>query len=149
MLLSMTRLREELEVERPIEDVFDLVGDFANTKDWDPGVEESEKITDGPIGVGTRYRVVAVFGGRRLPIEYRVTGWDPPRRVTLEGLGSTFRGIDAIGFEPTSSGGTRITYEADLRLRGPLRLVEPLMRRRFEQTGADAILGMRRALART
>jgi carbon monoxide dehydrogenase subunit G len=144
----MTRLREQLEVDRPIEDVSAFVGDFANTEGWDPGVEEAEKVTDGPIDVGTRYRVVAVFNGRRLPIEYRVTEWDPPRRVVLEGVGQTFRGIDEIGFEPTASGGTRITYEADLRLRGPLRSLEPFLRKRFEQTGSEGMHGMRRALAR-
>ncbi|HEX6231082.1 MAG TPA: SRPBCC family protein [Actinomycetota bacterium] len=144
----MTKLREELEVDRPIDEVFAFVGDFANAEDWDPGVEESELLTDGPVDVGTRYRVVAVFNGRRLPIGYRVTEWDPPRRVVLEGVGSTFRGVDEIAFDPTPSGGTRITYQADLRLRGPLRLFEPLMRKRFEQTGREAMVGMRRALLR-
>jgi hypothetical protein len=53
----MALLQEELEVDRPIEAVFSFVADFAHTKDWDPGVADARKVTDGPVGVGTRYAV--------------------------------------------------------------------------------------------
>jgi carbon monoxide dehydrogenase subunit G len=142
----MTRLTETLEVDGSVADVFAFIGDFANVPAWDPGTVESTKITSGDIGVGTRYHVVAEFNGRRLPLEYVVREWQPPRRVVLEGEGKTFRGVDEISFDPTPSGGTRITYVADLKLRGVLRVAEPFMRSRFEQTAKDGIAGMRRAL---
>jgi carbon monoxide dehydrogenase subunit G len=142
----MARLIHTLEVERPLAEVFAFIGDFANAADWDPGVAGSERVGDEPISVGTRYRLVALFNGKRLPLEYTVTEWAPPRRVVLEGRGDRFYGLDDIRFDPTPSGGTRITYEADLRLTGPFRLFEPLMKRRFEETGRNAIEGMDRAL---
>jgi carbon monoxide dehydrogenase subunit G len=141
----MTVLHEELEVDRPVEEVFGFVGDFANAERWDPGVAASTALTEGPVRVGSRYALTVVFNGRQLPMTYQVTAYDPPRRVELRGTGSTVKALDDIRFEATGRG-TRIRYTADLRLRGPLRLGEPLLRSRFEETGRRAIQGMREAL---
>lgn len=140
----MTVLNEELKVSRPLDEVFGLVGDFANAEVWDPGVEESRAITEGPVRVGSRYELTVVFNGRRLPMTYEVTAFDPPRRVELVGTGSTVDARDDIRFEATDEG-TRIRYMADLRLKGVLRLAEPLLRSKFEQVGRRAMEGMRAA----
>ena len=140
----MTVLNEELKVSRPLDEVFGLVGDFANAEVWDPGVEESRAITEGPVRVGSRYELTIVFNGRRLPMTYEVTAFDPPRRVELVGTGSTVDARDDIRFEATDEG-TRILYMADLRLKGVLRVAEPLLRSKFEQVGRRAMEGMRAA----
>lgn len=57
------------------------------------------------------------------------------------------KALDDIRFELTERG-TRIRYTAELRLRGPLRLGEPLLRSRFEETGRRAMQGIRAALER-
>jgi carbon monoxide dehydrogenase subunit G len=142
----MTVLREELEVDRPLEEVFAFVGDFANSARWDPGVAEARNVTEGPVRIGTRYDLVVVFNGRSLPMTYEVTEYQPPSRVALRGTGSAVNALDDIRFE-TTPGGTRIRYTADLRLRGVLRVLEPLLRGKFEETGRRAIAGMRAALA--
>lgn len=140
----MTVLNEELKVSRSLDEVFGLVGDFANAEVWDPGVEESRAITEGPVRVGSRYELTVVFNRRRLPMTYEVTAFDPPRRVELVGTGSTVDARDDIRFEATDEG-TRILYMADLRLKGVLRLAEPLLRSKFEQVGRRAMEGMRAA----
>ena len=145
----MVVLREELEVDAPLEDAFAFVGDFVNSAAWDPGVADARNVTGEPVGVGTRYDLTVLFGDRRLPMTYEVTVFDPPNRVVLRGTGSTVDAVDDIRFDPTARG-TRIRYVADLRLKGIFRVVEPLMRSRFRDTGDRAIVGMKRALeART
>jgi carbon monoxide dehydrogenase subunit G len=141
----MTVLKEQLEVNRPLEEVFAFVGDFANAERWDPGVASSRALTDPPVRIGSRYDLIVVFNGRRLPMIYEVTAYDPPHRVELRGTGSTVNALDDIRFEQTERG-TRIRYTADLRLRGPIRLGEPLLRSKFEEVGRRAMEGMRAAL---
>jgi dehydrogenase/reductase SDR family member 12 len=143
----MTVLREELEVDRPLDEVFGFVGDFANAERWDPGVASSRAVTEGPVRVGSRYELTVLFNGRQLPMTYEVTAYDPPHRVELRGAGSTVKAVDDILFEATATG-TRIYYTADLRLKGVLRPVELLIRSRFEETGRRAMEGMRSALLR-
>jgi carbon monoxide dehydrogenase subunit G len=141
----MTVLREVLEVDRPLEEVFAFVGDFVNSAAWDPGVAEARNVTEGPVRVGTRYELIVLFNGKRLPMTYEVTAYEPPHRVELRGMGSTVSAVDDIRFEGTPDG-TRIRYAADLRLKGALRLAQPLVRRQLEETGRHAMAGMRAAL---
>lgn len=142
----MVVLHEELDVDVPVEEAFAFVGDFANAQGWDPGVESSRNATGSPVGVGTRYDLIVIFGDRRLPMTYEVTVFDPPRRVVLHGTGSTVTAVDDIRFEPSPSG-TRIHYTADLRLKGLARVAEPLLRGRFHETGRRAMAGMESAFA--
>ncbi|MBV8221122.1 MAG: hypothetical protein JO325_21875, partial [Solirubrobacterales bacterium] len=44
--------------------------------------------------------------------------------------------------------GTRVTYAADLRLKGLLRLADPLLALAFRRVGDRALAGLREVLAR-
>lgn len=145
MRVMTIRLHEVIEVGRPIEEAFAFVADFANAQRWDPTVQRSERV-GGPEGVGARYRLAIRFHGRDLVMTYTVVDLDPPRRVVLAGASSTVKARDDISFEVTASGGTRITYRADLSMRHVLRVLEPRQRAAFEEMGRDALAGMLAAL---
>lgn len=142
----MTRLTERIETTLPIDDVFPFVADFANSMHWDPGVATSERIDVGPLGLGARYRLGVRMRGRVAPMEYRITSFDAPRRVVLTGDGSGISATDEIRFEPTTAGGTRVDYTADIRLGGLMRLAQPFLGGAFAKIARDALDGMQRAL---
>jgi hypothetical protein len=54
--------------------------------------------------------------------------------------------LDRITFEMTA-GGTRVTYDADLALKGLLRIADPLLALAFNRVGDRALAGLRRTLA--
>jgi carbon monoxide dehydrogenase subunit G len=141
----MTRIREVRETDRPIDEVFAYVADFASTAEYDPGVASALQLDHGPVGRGTRYTVNAVFLGRTLPMEYRIVDFDPPHRVVLEGVGSTSTARDDIRFE-TVGGRTRVTWTLDLKLRGVNRLATPLLGPFLRRLGRAALDGLQRRL---
>ena len=141
----MTRLRETIETTLPIDDAFAFVADFANSQHWDPGVATSERIDPGPVGVGARDRLGVRMRGNVAPMEYRVTTWEPNRRVILAGEGSNVSAVDEIRFAAVPTG-TRIDYTADIHLTGWMRLVEPFVGGQFEKIAKDALGGMQRTL---
>lgn len=67
----MARVSGEIRIERPVEEVFDFVADPRNEPIYNPRMLQSEKITDGPIGVGTRFRARARSGRRTVEISLR------------------------------------------------------------------------------
>ena len=144
-ITHMPRLHEIIETRLPARDAFAFIADFANARLWDPGVATSERIDPGPVGLGARYRLGVRMRGRVAPMEYRITTWEPSGRVVLAGEGSNVAAIDEIRFEPIP-GGTRVDYTADIRLTGPMRLVEPFAGGAFAKLAKDALGGMRRAL---
>jgi len=140
------RYRREIEVARDPAEVFAYLADFANAAEWDPGIEEARRLTDGPTEVGSRFEVVARFRGNRQRFEYVVTEFEPGRRVALHGEGEKARSDDVIVVEP-ADGGARIAYEAEIALKGLYRLAEPFLGGTFRQLGDDALAGLRETLA--
>jgi carbon monoxide dehydrogenase subunit G len=141
----MTRLDASIETPLPIDEAFAFIADFANARHWDPGVATSERTDAGPVGLGARYRLGVRMRGRVAPMEYRISTYEPPRRVILTGEGSGVSAVDEIRFAPAGTG-TRIDYTADIRLGGWMRLVEPFVGGVFERIARDALAGMQRAL---
>jgi carbon monoxide dehydrogenase subunit G len=141
----MAHYNASLYTARSPEEMFAYLSDFSTTAEWDPGVLEAERLGGAPVREGTEFRLVAVFLGRKTPLTYRIVEYDPPSAVTFRAVSSTVVSLDRITFEP-SNGGTRITYDADLALKGTLKLADPLLQVAFKRVGARALAGLRSTL---
>ena len=130
----------------PQADLFAYLSDFSTTQEWDPGVAEARRLDEGPIAVGSRFNVVAEFMGRKTPLVYAVVAYDAPHSITLRGDNATVISLDTIAFEPTAAGGTRVSYDADLTLKGPLGIGDPLLKLVFNRIGDRAVAGLRKVL---
>ena len=78
---AMARVEGEIVINRPVNEVFEFVADERNEPRYNPQMRVAEKITDGPIGVGTRFRVKTVSFGRPVEMVIEFTGYEPPRRL--------------------------------------------------------------------
>jgi len=141
----MAHYNASLDTPRPPERMFAYLSDFSTTAEWDPGVIEAERLGEEPVREGTEFRLLASFLGRKTPLTYRIVEYHPPSAVTFRGESPTVVSLDRITFEP-SNGGTRITYDADLALKGALKLADPLLRVAFKRVGARALAGLRSTL---
>jgi hypothetical protein len=142
----MARYAATVETPRTREDVAAYLTDFSTTQDWDPGVLEGRRLDDGPVGIGSRFLIVARFLGRRAELIYEIVRHTPGELVTLRGENATVISIDTMRFSDAPDGGTRVTYEADLTLKGPLRTLDPLLRLAFDRVGDRAAEGLRAEL---
>ena len=142
----MARYKASVETSSAPQDVFDYLSDFSNALEWDPGVVEAERVDDGPVGEGSVFTLVAVFLGRRNTLTYRIIEHDPSSVVTFRGENSSVVSLDRLTFEPAGAG-TRVTYDADLSLKGPMRIADPLLGLAFKRVGDRALGGLRAKLA--
>jgi len=127
-------------------ETFDYLATFSNAEQWDPGVLSGERLDSGPVQVGTRFRLVVPFLGRRLPLTYVVTRYSPAGMIALEAVSGLLRLVDWIEVAARRDGAT-VSYDADVRLRGPLRLLDPMLQRGFGAIGERAAAGLAAALA--
>jgi len=141
----MAHFRTTVESAASPAQAFDLVADFSNITEWDPGVVSSERLDVGPLGIGSRFRVVSAFGPRRIPLEYRILEWNPDHRAVLEAQTRDFRSYDVISTDPTPIG-SAVTYDALLELNGLRKVFDPALRAAFQVIGRRAESGMRNAL---
>jgi carbon monoxide dehydrogenase subunit G len=141
------RYAREIEVPTPVGETFAYLADFTHTAEWDPGIAEARRLTPEPTAVGSRFEVIALFRGKRQRFEYIVTEYEDGRRIALRGEGDKALSDDVITVTATGNG-TRVGYEADLRLKGVLRLGEPFLGSTFRRMGDDALDGLAARLAR-
>ncbi len=143
----MTTISKSIVVPRPAEDVFGYLADFSNTAEWDPGVAEATKVTEGPVGVGSRFDLVALFRSRRIPISYVVTLYEPSSRVVLVGSNQNFQGTDDIGVSPEGDG-ARVDWDVVFEMKGLRKIFQPFLRGTFEKLSTEAMDGLKSTLSR-
>jgi carbon monoxide dehydrogenase subunit G len=141
----MAHYKASMHTPRPPEEAFAYLSDFSTTEHWDPGVVSAERLGDGPVREGTEFALVARFLGRDNAIVYRVVEFDAPISVTLLGENASVVSLDRITCEASGTG-TKITYDARLSLKGPLRIAEPLLAPAFKRVGDRALEGLRRTI---
>jgi uncharacterized protein YndB with AHSA1/START domain len=106
----MARFSNNLIIGRPINEVFRFVADFENIPKWNYYVVEVNKVTTGPIGVGTVFRQVRKTDTQR----YKIVEFEPNRKVVVETLPPASALQMRFTFEP-AGGGTRLTDEWELK----------------------------------
>lgn len=126
---------------------FAYLSDFSTSQEWDPGVVRATRLDSSAIREGSEVGLVARFLGRETTLLYRVVEYDPPNAVTFLGENATVTSRDRITFA-ASGRGTRVAYQADLQLKGAMRLADPLLAIAFKRVGDRALANMRRVLAR-
>lgn len=141
----MARYRTVIDSPKPREELFAYLSDFSSAREWDPGVSRATRSDSGEVQVGSQFDLVASFMGRETPLSYKVTAIEPPRSVTFRGENSNVVSLDTITFADRPNG-TRVTYDADLTLKGPLKLADPLLKLAFGRIGDKARDGLRDAL---
>ena len=124
----MVRGKASTLIARPAEQVFNFIAvDFlGNYQRWSPEVVSLESKTQGPVRVGTTCRQVRVDQGRRTESTFRVSRFEPAKRVEFEGMSNPFR----VSYElaPTADK-TRLTFTFELsRLEFFMRPFEKLIR---------------------
>ena len=115
------RFQNAITIERSAAEVFEYLADFENVPTWNYAVEETRKISEGPVGVGTKYRQVRKLP-RRSEDGFEVTEFEPEARLSVEGTFGPFPGRFRYLLEPVD-GGTRVTNVVELQPSGVLRLV--------------------------
>ncbi|MEO1614269.1 MAG: SRPBCC family protein [Planctomycetota bacterium] len=71
-------------VDAPIEQVFDVFSNFRDAADRVEGIKRVEMITDGPIGLGSRFRETRVMFGREATEEMEITRFQPNKEYVVE-----------------------------------------------------------------
>lgn len=131
----MARYRTVIDIPIGRDDLFAYMAAFENVAEWDPSIVEGERIGGGELGVGTQFRIVVSNFGRQSPLIYEIVEYEPPASATFRAETSAIRSTDSITVSQRPGETSRLTWEADLRLKGVLRLWDIPMRLIFKRIG--------------
>lgn len=119
----MIRATGQIRIDRPPEVVFDFLADLSNELTFNPAARGIVKVTEGEIGLDTRYtETVKPLGF----FEVRICEYVRPR---LLGFEATNRRVDiTVRFRFASvNGATEMSVELAMTPKGMLRTMTPLL----------------------
>ncbi len=128
---------------------FAWMADLRHLAVWDPSITASEQVVgDGP-GPGAEYDVTVQAAGGERTMHYRVEEYEPAeRRLLAVSETPVLTSYDRISVEAITDGGTAVTYDADLVMKGPAKLADPLVGAGFDRMGDKAAAGLADVLHR-
>jgi hypothetical protein len=137
-----------LHTRRSPENAFEFISDFRHASLWDPRTQSVRKLTEGPIGRGTRFMLRARFGaGVTLDFPYELVEYDRPRTLVFAGSTTFFSYRERVSFIAEGPG-TTIDWDAEMRLASLLAIGNPILSLVYQRIGDDATSGIVPALER-
>lgn len=125
MVIEMVKIEHNVVITRLIEEVFTFLANPSNNALWQEGIVESEQISGGVVGVGTRGKDVRKLFGRQFQSTYEIVEYQPNQKIRFKSTSGPIRFEGTYIFEIVPQG-TKFTFaiEGDA---GPLSgVVGPL-----------------------
>jgi uncharacterized protein YndB with AHSA1/START domain len=121
----MPGLTVEQRIEAPPHRVFEIFTDLEHAADRIKGIQHLEVLTDGPVGVGTRFRETRKMFGKEATEEMEITAFEPPESYTTEAESHGSHYTAVFRFVPEDDGrATRVRFVFDAR---PLTLLAKVL----------------------
>lgn len=136
----MINVKESIIINRPVEEVFAFVADQTNAPRWQQGLLEVQRITDGPLGVGTKHTAVRKFMGRGVEATNEYIRYVPNEEITFTGRSGPAR-FEVSYLTEAVAGGTKLTCQMQMEQGGLFGLMDSLvagsLKRDFESNFRD------------
>jgi uncharacterized membrane protein len=121
-------IEETVTIEQPIERVWAFVMDESNDPLWQTTLTDVHRLTDGPVGVGTRVSESRRFLGRTIETVWEMTECEAPHVSSIASVKAPFAWQGTYTLEE-AGGGTRFTLRMQGNPGGFFRIAEPLLER--------------------
>jgi carbon monoxide dehydrogenase subunit G len=100
----MPKLNLSIDIDAAPETVFDVIADLENAAERIEGIEKMEILTEGPIGVGTKWRETRVMMKKEAVEEMEITAFERPNFYTAYAYSCGCDMIFTMRVEPRGAG---------------------------------------------
>lgn len=74
----------EIEIDKPINEVFENVANVDLMKKWLPDIKSIEAIEEKPGIIGSTYTVIAINNGQEMKMVQKITAYIPNQKITYQ-----------------------------------------------------------------
>ena len=135
----MIRSETTAVIHRPAAEVVAYAADIERMTEW-TDMSASRSLTDGPTRAGTQAYAEVALGPMKLGWTWEITDFDPVQGYGYRTVSKSALGMDGrITVTPEGPDATRVDYLVEVKTRGLLRLLEPLIRGEISRNEAAEV----------
>lgn len=142
----MPAFSDEVTIPQPKDEVFAFAVNMDNFTEVMPNVVKVEKVTEGPVGVGTQYKETREIRGREASSTIEVVDYVSNEKYSVESALEGLRTVYHYRFSE-SNGETKIRFECEIHaFTFKMKLVKPLFKRIMKKEDGDHLQNMKKAI---
>ena len=134
-----------IDIERPIEEVFNAFIDARSQPQWDPGLIEGRHEPDAPAKLGTKITEVRKFMGRVSENTSELTEFEANKKIVRYGKTGPMTLSGIMTFTQTDNG-THIDWKWLLETTGLLLLMSPIIARQLKKNAEPTLTNLKQLL---
>ncbi|QHE51064.1 SRPBCC family protein [Pontibacillus sp. HMF3514] len=142
----MPAFSDEVTIAKPKDEVFTFAANMDHSTDVMPNVVKIEKLTEGPVGVGTQYRETREIRGKEASSVIEVVEYKPNEKYSVK---SSLEGLTTIYHYTFTErdGETKIRFECEINASTlKMKLVKPVFKRIMKKEDGDHLQYMKKAI---
>ena len=132
-------------IARPPKEVFDFIIAPENAPKIASSIVSMVKLTEGHIGVGTRYRETRLMNGKENSTELAVVDYEPNQRYAMKNFTEGIETIYHYSFTPEKDG-TRVGLVCEIKANGVKKLMLPLVVSILKKEDGDHLQRLKQAM---
>jgi hypothetical protein len=113
-------------IARPPKEVFEFIVDSENASQVSPNIKSMVKLTEGTVGVGTRYRETRLMNGKEAQAELEIVDFETGQRYAMKNVTDGIETIYRYTFL-SEKNGTRVDLVCELSASGVKKLMLPVV----------------------
>ena len=111
------RANVNIDVKKPVQEIWDLISDIGNLDQWVEGVSEPKRTSEGEFAPGSTFTSVYVQNDKRYQVSYVLTTYDPPAHPAYRVTGCPQPFFNAVDLKSKGSS-TKINQTMELDVSG-------------------------------
>jgi uncharacterized membrane protein len=128
----MIEFEVAVDIDAPVEQVFDYSADNENDPEWMGPVSKVEKTSEGPTGVGSTFVNYVQFMGKTFDDSHEVVEYLPNERMKIVQRTGPVPFATTYLYEPVE-GGTRFSLLIEAETKGLFKMAKPVMARQLKK----------------
>lgn len=126
-------------IAAPPQRVWESITDFEHAADRISGIKSCEVLTDGPVGVGTRFRETRAMFGKEATEEMEIVEFEPPSHYTVQADSCGMHYRSEMRVAPDGGGSRLEMHMGGTPTTTMAKLMSPIMGRLFAGAARKAI----------
>jgi hypothetical protein len=132
-------------IARTPKDVFEFITASENAPKVAPNIKSMVKLTEGPVGVGTRYRETRLMNGKEAQAELEIVDFEPNQRYAMKNVTDGIETIYRYTFKQENDG-TRVDLVCELSASGVKKLMLPMVASILKKEDGDHLQRLKKVM---